>query len=145
MTDLDRVLERLLGVATAYVGIGSVVPLEDAERIMRESWPQPATGERETEAAWLEQFITVAAMSSGARERCRAIAALLRSEPAWVPVDERLPTDSKAYMVRFEDAVFEYAFARYYDGKWRWESGQPRPYDVTHWRPLPAPPKEVTP
>lgn len=64
-------------------------------------------------------------------------------DTGWVSFKERLPSNSKAQLVRFEDAVFEYGHARYFDGEWRGESGMTRPYDVTHWRPLPAPPKEA--
>jgi hypothetical protein len=74
-----------------------------------------------------------------------AIRILRAAVPAWVPVSERLPTDGRAYMLRFEDAVFEYNFGRWVDGAWRGEAGQPHIFSsvVTHWMPLPAPPKEA--
>ena len=65
----------------------------------------------------------------------------------WVSVDDRLPEDSND---GFEDAVlvtdgFVQHMAYFVGGEWRFaESGEikePMWYRITHWMPLPQPPK----
>ena len=74
----------------------------------------------------------------------------------WVSVEERLPERNGGYIVTacdegcpagegiWYDTVV--VFAEYYDGCWTWNDGTE--YDltdiVTHWMPLPAPPKKET-
>ena len=69
--------------------------------------------------------------------------------PRWIPVTERLPDESGNYLTAFGDgrymAVNEFMHPRGWsteegrkahpNGKWYWG-------DVTHWMPLPEPPKE---
>ena len=70
-------------------------------------------------------------------------------KPCWIPVKERLPEKSGNYLTAFEDgtvmAVNEFMHPRDWltkegrkanpNGKWYWGG-------VTHWMPLPEPPKE---
>ena len=65
----------------------------------------------------------------------------------WIPVDDRLPEDSND---GFADAVlvtdgFVQHMAYFVGGEWRFaESGEikePMWYRITHWMPLPEPPK----
>ena len=65
----------------------------------------------------------------------------------WIPVDDRLPEDSNG---GFADAVlvtdgFVQHMAYFVGGEWRFaESGEikePMWYRITHWMPLPQPPK----
>lgn len=82
-----------------------------------------------------------------------AISALSRDR--WISVEERLPEDGKAYLVvvkqkwKFEtdwDVSVDVAsnYGSYIDGYWDtfndWCEGQET--HITHWRPLPEPPKE---
>ena len=71
--------------------------------------------------------------------------------PKWIPVEERLPDDDRAFLVSIHDDSGDGAFD-YTDVGWIWigENGdrlfvvdnQPCSF-VTHWMPLPAPPKGV--
>lgn len=75
--------------------------------------------------------------------------ALWEYVPKWIPVEERLPDKSGNYLTAFEDgsamAVNEFMHPRGWlteeghkanpNGKWYWGG-------VTHWMPLPEPPKE---
>lgn len=88
---------------------------------------------------------------------CMALAALNEQEEhRWIPVTERLPDDNGNYIVTACDEGCPYGegiwydtvvvVAEYYDGSWTWNDGGAE-YDlfgiVTHWMPLPSPPKEV--
>ena len=65
---------------------------------------------------------------------------------AWIPVTERLPKTEKpvqVYMPKLYMSVQTGFYTKYYgedDGEWyeHWVASG----DVTHWRPLPAPPEE---
>jgi hypothetical protein len=50
----------------------------------------------------------------------------------WIPVDERLPDEEVRVLATDGDKVFE---SEYWSGRWEWCA------DVTHWMPLPEPPK----
>ena len=74
---------------------------------------------------------------------------LLKSLPRWIPVTERLPDDYGNYLTTFNDGsqmcVNEFMHPRHWlteegrranpNGKWYYGG-------VTHWLPLPEPPKE---
>ena len=99
-----------------------------------------------------------------------AISALERDR--WISVEERLPEDNKAVNVVWinRSPVIYYqeikdkpqtATGVYYNGRWYWWSAVVQDYlaeygewdvdrmdsaiEVTHWRPLPEPPKEDKP
>ena len=83
---------------------------------------------------------------------------VLKGEPRWIPVTERLPDEPGHFLVVVKE---KYAFDKdysydtdvahyrldggYIDGCWNtfcdWDEGQPYLH-VTHWMPLPEPPKE---
>ena len=74
MTDLDRVLERLREAAMELAGAyAPVVSLGDAERILRESWPQPATGELEIDALAALRSTVLDALVVSAGKKAEAI------------------------------------------------------------------------
>ena len=50
----------------------------------------------------------------------------------WIPVSERLPPEETRVLATDGDKVFE---SEYWSGRWEWCA------DVTHWMPLPNPPK----
>jgi uncharacterized protein YdcH (DUF465 family) len=70
----------------------------------------------------------------------------LREAQRWVPVSERLPKTEKpvqVYMPKLYMSVQTGFYTKYYgedDGEWyeHWVASG----DVTHWRPLPAPPEK---
>ena len=60
----------------------------------------------------------------------------------WIPCSERLPTESKTYLIFANDIVSSWqCTANYADGKW-WVGGEEYPPIVTHWMELPEPPGE---
>ena len=81
----------------------------------------------------------------------------IEAEPVngWISVDERLPEDDGKYMVWYkgeldicefdtDSQTFGYTYDDYDDMYSRlvcWDDGMDK--DVTHWKPLPEPPKEV--
>ena len=84
------------------------------------------------------------------RKLDKKIAKLKSSVPKWISVGERLPGDDRAFLVSIHDDSGDGAFD-YTDVGWTWigENGdrlfvvdnQPCSF-VTHWMPLPEPPKE---
>ena len=74
------------------------------------------------------------------QQKVREAIAALKEDP-WIPVETRLPeVDEWVYV--YSDGVDDFAYDIAYlmkDGTWRnlgWN------YPVTHWQPLPAPPKQ---
>lgn len=63
--------------------------------------------------------------------------ALLKSVPKWIPVTERCPEKSGDYLV-FDDCRNLYVNEWHYLlKKWQYDDSR-----ITHWMPLPEPPKE---
>jgi hypothetical protein len=66
------------------------------------------------------------------------------SDKGWISVEDRLPEDDNLYIVCRtiypHQIVFE---ARWKDGKWLSVVESKQLNYITHWQPLPAPPKEV--
>lgn len=59
----------------------------------------------------------------------------------WISVKDRLPDDEKDVLCYLGDAILRFTTVGYLlDGEWRGD-GFPLRY-VTHWMPLPEPPKE---
>ena len=68
------------------------------------------------------------------------------SKPKWIPVTERLPEDGERALVMRFDYVTNTPFydLLWFDkGEW-WNRRYTGNYAVTHWMPLPEPPKEET-
>ena len=63
----------------------------------------------------------------------------------WIPVTERLPEKKKAHYLCYLDddsiAVCYWSNISIHGSKWEWHN--PNWKDVTHWMPLPEPPKEA--
>lgn len=73
---------------------------------------------------------------------CRGWNDAVDEMPRWISVEERLPEEKEdvAAIVRYNENVWEYGIAFRMDGSWRMNvAGQ---VEVTHWMPLPEPPKE---
>ena len=60
----------------------------------------------------------------------------------WIPVTERLPEDEKKVLCILEDGFF--CILEWKSWDWLWNDGHNvyAEKDVTHWMPLPQPPKE---
>lgn len=67
-----------------------------------------------------------------------------RAAPRWIPVTERLPEKVGDYLVRIDDNLRPNRAIKilpyFHSHGWMSESKQ---FPVTHWMPLPQPPKEV--
>jgi hypothetical protein len=63
----------------------------------------------------------------------------------WIDVKDRLPTllEDVLVCVIYEGNDFGVVTNSYRDGypHWTWEMGSAKNYSVTHWMPLPEPPK----
>ena len=67
---------------------------------------------------------------------------LTPTEPKWIPVTERLPEDSVAVNLHTSSGVVGTGFYCKQTKSWvQWYSGGSLFADVTHWMPLPEPPK----
>lgn len=62
-----------------------------------------------------------------------------RAAPRWIPVTERLPEENGDYLVVMNVRGVPTRAVRPYLNGWRYCEAFP----VTHWMPLPLPPKEV--
>jgi hypothetical protein len=64
--------------------------------------------------------------------------------PSWIPVSERLPEEWKEVLVLSEFVCCETAVYLGIPGKWRvtWNHNMLEENSITHWMPLPEPPKE---
>jgi len=62
----------------------------------------------------------------------------------WISVDDRLPDDNEDYLIWDGGAMYTAQYTHKTkddDGYWlNWAAGF---IDVTHWKPLPVPPKEM--
>ena len=68
-----------------------------------------------------------------------AIAAL-REQPSWIPVDERLPEPDTDVLARRSIGTMDVEVYHEDEVAWTWD-GYSKGF-VTHWMPLPEPPKE---
>lgn len=67
-------------------------------------------------------------------------APVVDAAPQWISVDERLPEDDGHYLCYTTDGY--YNFCVYYgDGEWMILDQEDLAQNVTHWMPLPEPPK----
>ena len=75
------------------------------------------------------------------------------SKPRWIPVTERPPEDCTpvqvCYSGYYSKEIGSDMLACRYEGTWCYWDGEPCSYDpcrveITHWMPLPEPPKEGT-
>jgi hypothetical protein len=63
----------------------------------------------------------------------------VEAEPKWISVEERLPEEKQSVLVHYVDGWMPIAFLL--DGKWYQSGGETSWLSVTHWMPLPEPPK----
>ena len=75
------------------------------------------------------------------------------SKPRWIPVTERLPEDCTpvqvCYIGYYSKKIASDMLACRYNRVWCYWDGEPCSYypckvEITHWMPLPEPPKEET-
>ena len=77
-------------------------------------------------------------MRKSARENF--LAGYKAAAPQWISVKDRLPEDNDIVLIVFQGSVVSVAF---YEGDWRHPLyPQTALVSVTHWMPLPEPPKE---
>lgn len=62
-------------------------------------------------------------------------------ENNWISVKERLPEDDSYYLTFTTEHTFE-VYRYDGDGEWVTDWGDTANHDITHWMPLPEPPKE---
>jgi hypothetical protein len=76
-------------------------------------------------------------------QRCRAIEYAIEciyKHNKWIPVSERLPEDDRQVLACTKKGK---AFSAHYDHLWKsWSVSHT--VKITHWMPLPEPPKEVS-
>lgn len=83
-----------------------------------------------------------------AKDYFKDVCYYLERVPKWIPVTERLPERKKAHYLCLldDDSMAVVYWSRVSDwaskGEWTWHN--PNWKEVTHWMPLPAPPKEET-
>ena len=71
----------------------------------------------------------------------RAIQYLIKSK--WIPITERLPSREGRYITAFSNGeVGENVFLIFRDSHTKWYYNSEDTGEVTHWMPLPEPPKE---
>ena len=93
---------------------------------------------RETREKILERFLAV--FADGYRLGKEDDAPTITSS-GWVSVKDRLPEEKQRVIVRCEHVGTSVGWILW--GRWMTDIG-PHAGDVTHWMPLPKPPKEVT-
>lgn len=108
-------------------------------------WTKPLADEIEQLKAEVEELTEkVLVHSSAAMENLKEVERLKAQVPRWIPVTERLPERADevliAYREEYDDWTEEYAVstATYMPRAGRWD------YDhlkITHWMPMPQPPK----
>lgn len=67
---------------------------------------------------------------------------LIDAQPKWISVKDRLPEDDADYLVWVADTCTVERAMYYGDGEWLTEDLDDLTRLVTHWMPLPEPPKE---
>lgn len=92
-------------------------------------------------------------------ERCQQVdkfaeeaARLYAKQPKWIPVMERLPEETNHYLVHIEckcdgELLSKWTQVAWFCKKFYWEHSHGTEFfeeTVTHWMPLPKPPKEET-
>ena len=65
--------------------------------------------------------------------------------PQWMPVSERLPEPGMPVLCAMPSGSVEVMRKREYAGFWEWWDGDIDEIAVTHWMPLPQPPRKSTP
>lgn len=79
-------------------------------------------------------------------ENCRAAehfaqgASWADAHPHWISVDDELPKDSGDVLVLTKGGKMLVTLGTYEEGEWVWCFYSPKDY-ITHWIPLPQPPK----
>lgn len=109
---------------------------EEAIRIL----DPDTTGEALAEIEYYGGFIGKAAAVQAVSDACiLAVSALREQEQRrWIPVTERLPEEEGLYLVAVvNDHERRYSKTAWYHGHGNWFLHQ----KVTHWMPLPEPPK----
>jgi len=69
----------------------------------------------------------------------------LQAAQEWIPVTERLPEYGGSYITAFSKGeVGHNLYMTFADGSGKWYQNSEDTGEVTHWMPLPEPPKEET-
>ena len=88
-----------------------------------------------------------------AEEALRRFQVAVANKPRWIPVAERLPENEVPVQVVYlgvnDGKQYSDLIACVFEGVWCYWDGEPCSYDececeITHWQPLPEPPKEET-
>lgn len=89
----------------------------------------------------LEKKVVSQCISS---DYCRGWNDAVDAMPRWISVEERLPEDYEDVVIIMRNGAsswYRVAYREY--GGWSFGGGRRVPDEVTHWMPIPQPPKEV--
>ena len=89
----------------------------------------------------LEKKVVSQCISS---DYCRGWNDAVDEMPHWISVEERLPEDYEDVVIIMRNGAsswYRVAYREY--GGWSFGGGRRVPDEVTHWMPIPQPPKEV--
>lgn len=99
---------------------------------------------REEAIRHFERYVNNDCYTIEHRQACRMAIFALQNQPVWIPVTERLPGDAQFVLCFMRDEYLTpFRALRWSSADWRWDDGREWYYeqDVTHWMPLPEPPK----
>lgn len=130
--------------------------LEQAQSTLEQTWEWDMYKAAQKEIERLRKELAALASESVKRDIALAkleaeVMAAIEAQNAqrWIPVTERLPEDAYGCLLIVEDddyfgnphEVLLPYFAGYDGEQWNDGDGQRVPFEVTHWQPLPQPPK----
>jgi hypothetical protein len=64
-----------------------------------------------------------------------------KAKSDWIPVTERMPEPYEDVLLVDTSGYIDRGIYHEEVKKWFWTSGIMRPFEATHWQPLPAPPE----
>lgn len=81
--------------------------------------------------------------TSGYDSRQPEIDALKEEIPKWISVEDRLPTPNQVVLIFWDNKITSGSYKNFHNGYF--QHGSATQLKVTHWQPLPDPPKQTKP